>query len=732
MSADEDDDSDSDDDDTEDDPVLSFRAIPHKGCVNRIRARVLPNPLSNGPPAPPDPYHVATFAETGKVHIFDIAPHLHSLLSPATASSSLSKTPIFTIDSHGRAEGYALDWAKPIGSASTSARLLSGDIHSKIYLTTITNTSFTPSPKPFLSHTDSVEDLQWSPSEPTVFASCSADRSIRVWDTRVKDRKSVIGVAGAHESDVNVISWNLKTNYLLASGGDEGGIKVWDLRNFKGCVFLSSVSALSTLDNAFETTERKRLHQHLLPHFHGILHLSLRSNGTLPKTHVSPPLEPTIKSHYGIFQSKRTRMSDLQDPNQIDSRTFPLNYSFVTKVKRISRKFTGILKYRVLSSRPLRMDSTSLKLCLSPPRLSLFRRSTFPPFLRSSVPNVLSSFTFATLYFFRTCASERMVGKRERAANETRGERSEGIFSTSLIVSWLVCLYSIHWNRSSNFQRIFGFSFLAKRISFRNTNKLRFYLSTSHSPTPDLIKPLSSISNWTRQSKQSSSRPQPAYKPLSTHRRGDFSFIQQPSREGTQDVMYGVPAPNAYPHAHSGHFLPSSLPSTSTPLQTLSNAAIEHANGSQRPRPILPANGGVGNGAGTSAEGMRSMSPKGAGKEEEVNEGGKGKKKAKETRKRGRKRLEEDVDAAAGSSQSFVRSNPVVFAHFWRLWTANDDLDADAKRKLQNRAAQRAFRERKERHVIDLEEKVVQQDAELAQYKELIDSYVSLDFQATQ
>lgn len=126
------------------------------------------------------------------------------------------------------------------------------------------------------------------------------------------------------------------------------------------------------------------------------------------------------------------------------------------------------------------------------------------------------------------------------------------------------------------------------------------------------------------------------------------------------------------------------------------------------------------------------MSPKGAGKEEEVNEGGKGKKKAKETRKRGRKRLEEDVDAAAGSSQSFVRSNPVVFAHFWRLWTANDDLDADAKRKLQNRAAQRAFRERKERHVIDLEEKVVQQDAELAQYKELIDSYVSLDFQATQ
>lgn len=216
--------------------MLTYRAIPHKGGVNRIRARPLGGSLSGGPPAPPNPYHVATFAETGKVHIFDVAPHLNSLLSPATASSTLSKLPLYTIDSHGRAEGFALDWAKPIGGASSSYRLLSGDIHSKIFMTTLTESSVTPSPKPFLSHTDSVEDIQWSPSEATVFASCSADRSIRVWDVRVKDRKSVIGVAGAHESDVNVISWNLTTNYLLASGGDEGGIKVWDLRNFKGCV----------------------------------------------------------------------------------------------------------------------------------------------------------------------------------------------------------------------------------------------------------------------------------------------------------------------------------------------------------------------------------------------------------------------------------------------------------------------------------------------------------------
>jgi len=37
----------------------------------------------------------------------------------------------------------------------------------------------------------------------------------------------------AHESDVNVLSWNTKTSYLMVTGGDEGGLKVWDLRNLK-------------------------------------------------------------------------------------------------------------------------------------------------------------------------------------------------------------------------------------------------------------------------------------------------------------------------------------------------------------------------------------------------------------------------------------------------------------------------------------------------------------------
>jgi ribosome assembly protein RRB1 len=227
---------DDDVDELDEDAVLEFRSVPHQGGVNRVRAQCFPE--SVGLPPVTEPYYVATWADTGKVHVWDVRPLMESLEVPGyQIDKARTNRPVHSVATHKKAEGFALDWSPHfVRNDASSLKFLSGDIHSKIFLTIGSPSGFSTGSQPFSSHTSSVEDLQWSPSEQTVFASCSADRSIRIWDTRVKGKTSVVGVSAAHESDVNVISWNKMTSYLLASGGDEGGIKIWDLRSLKGYV----------------------------------------------------------------------------------------------------------------------------------------------------------------------------------------------------------------------------------------------------------------------------------------------------------------------------------------------------------------------------------------------------------------------------------------------------------------------------------------------------------------
>jgi len=215
-SDDEDDESESDEDDDHE-AVLESKAVAHPGCVNRIRAM------------PQAGHIVATWSDTGKVYMWNLEAQRKALDRPSDKVSTNTR-PIFTCEAH-KEEGYAMDW-----SPHETGRFLSGGNDGLAFL-------WCPAPggwkvaseDPFRGHSASVEDVQWKrhgAGAQSIFASCSSDKSFRVWDVREQSRtKSAVHVPEAHPTDVNVLCWSPCVGELIITGADDGGFKIWDTRN---------------------------------------------------------------------------------------------------------------------------------------------------------------------------------------------------------------------------------------------------------------------------------------------------------------------------------------------------------------------------------------------------------------------------------------------------------------------------------------------------------------------
>jgi len=233
---DEDVSSDESDDDEEDgperEPRLKVAGIQHNGCINRLKYQSLGGTSV-----------VASWSELGTVSVWSLDRCLQKLEEPGSAVTASINTkesstkgevtfkdkssPLHHFKGHS-AEGFALAW-----SPLTTGVMASGDCKKNIHLWRPTDAGgWDVGLEPLVGHTDSVEDIQWSPSEASVMATCSVDKSIRIWDARAKpDKACMLTAAGAHNSDVNVIDWN-KNEPFIVSGGDDGKVKVWDLRVF--------------------------------------------------------------------------------------------------------------------------------------------------------------------------------------------------------------------------------------------------------------------------------------------------------------------------------------------------------------------------------------------------------------------------------------------------------------------------------------------------------------------
>jgi len=211
----EDDESDDDDDQNlDDEPIIESKSVKHPGVVNRVKSNFL------------KPEIIASWSANGQVFIWSLPNHIASLADPSCGlATSPNAKPAYTFSRHTD-EGYALDF-----SPLNTTKILTGGNDKKIYMLEYDNSTWNGNGGAYVGHTGSVEDLQFSPKEENVFASCSSDKTVKIWDGRARDR-SAMSVT-AHDCDVNVISWSKQSDFLIASGADDGSFNIWDLRNFK-------------------------------------------------------------------------------------------------------------------------------------------------------------------------------------------------------------------------------------------------------------------------------------------------------------------------------------------------------------------------------------------------------------------------------------------------------------------------------------------------------------------
>ncbi|KAK0418390.1 hypothetical protein QR680_013534 [Steinernema hermaphroditum] len=235
MEDESDDDEEEDDDDIEKkeeeekakQPKLYAAMMRHRGGINRIKSTIIG-----------DSNVCAVWNDLNRVQIWNLAQPLEELdklytedqekNSNLTTTVVNTQTPLHTFAGHA-SEGFALGW-----SPLKVGMLASGDSKKNLHIWKMhEGGKWVVDQRSLVGHKKSVEDVAWSPTEESLLVSCSSDKTVRLWDTRLSPAEAcVCTVENAHESDVNVLSWNDKEP-LIVTGGDDALLHVWSLKTIQ-------------------------------------------------------------------------------------------------------------------------------------------------------------------------------------------------------------------------------------------------------------------------------------------------------------------------------------------------------------------------------------------------------------------------------------------------------------------------------------------------------------------
>lgn len=226
-------DEDDSDDEADHEPTLEYYSMKHEGSVNRLRVLQQSEQQNTN-----DDVIVSTWSSKGIVNLFNVSPLVQkfdmSTYKPGSKTQENTNRPFFVYSGHS-SEGYAMDFNK-----KEYGTLATGDCSGAIHIWNYTSSSSQHQTydqncfevSPYYKSEHSIEDIQWSPTEPTVLCSAECDGYVNIYDTRCKGRSMIHCLTQTNHKDVNVLAWNTKVSNLLATGSDDGVFSVWDLRNF--------------------------------------------------------------------------------------------------------------------------------------------------------------------------------------------------------------------------------------------------------------------------------------------------------------------------------------------------------------------------------------------------------------------------------------------------------------------------------------------------------------------
>lgn len=208
-------------------PTVNCCSGKHPGVTTRIRSM------------PQRQEVVATWCEDGgAVKIWDVSAAITKAITGEDTDSSVDG--IF--ECNVQDVGYGLAWSRRVQGV-----LAIGQNSGAISVWADQQSAFTQMAV-MSGHTDSVEDIVFSPTEGEIFASCSVDGSLALWDMRSPGAPAMRFTAS--DTDINVIDWNARQPSLIVSGDDNGLIRVWDLRGIQADVQPSPSGEISYYDAA--------------------------------------------------------------------------------------------------------------------------------------------------------------------------------------------------------------------------------------------------------------------------------------------------------------------------------------------------------------------------------------------------------------------------------------------------------------------------------------------------